>query len=273
MERWRSARRRQIEYGRRRPEETALYRLVYNYRDAFERSWEELFEHEYGALKKEVLESFDKYLDCGILLHGAARAECPRCKRSILVAHSCKRRCLCPSCDAKRSLVFAENLVSEVLLPHPQRHVVFTIPKRLRCYFRFDRQLLSSLYTAAWSAWDEYVGEALFHSGKTAMVASLHTAGDLLSFHPHIHSIALSGAVDGAGVFQSLPDPVEMDKLCEMFADRVFKALLETGLIDEETVISMKSWEHSGFSVYVSEPIEPDDTDSLHFLARSNDSE
>ena len=30
----------------------------------------------------------------------------------------------------------------------------------------------------------------------------------------------------------------------------------------------MKSWEHSGFSVYVSEAIEPDSTDSLHFLAR-----
>ena len=30
------------------------------------------------------------------------------------------------------------------------------------------------------------MGEALFHSGKTAMVASLHTAGDLLAFHPFL---------------------------------------------------------------------------------------
>ena len=268
MDRWKLSRRRQIEYGRRRPEETALYRLVYNYRDAFERSWEELFEHEYGALRREVLESFDKYLDCGILLHGAARAECPRCKRSILVAHSCKRRCLCPSCDAKRSLVFAENLVSEVLLPYPQRHVVFTIPKRLRCYFRFDRKLLSSVYTAAWSAWKAYVAEVTSSEGKTAMAASLHTAGDTLSFHPHVHSIALSGVVGSGEVFHALPDPVDTNKLCAMFADRVFGSLLEEGLIDEDTVSNMKSWEHSGFSVYVSEAIEPDSTDSLHFLAR-----
>ena len=160
MDRWKRTRVKQIEYARRRPEETDLYRLIYNYRDTFERSWEEIFEHEYGALKKEVLESFDKYLDCGILLHGAARAECPKCKKSILVAHSCKRRCLCPSCDAKRSVVFAENLVSEVLLPQPQRHVVYTIPKRLRCYFRFNRRLLSSLYAAAWGGVEAICGRS-----------------------------------------------------------------------------------------------------------------
>ena len=161
-----------------------------------------------------------------------------------------------------------ENLVSEVLLPHPQRHVVYTIPKRLRCYFRFNRKLLSSLYAAAWGAWERYAKEAIPQSGKTAMVASLHTAGDLMSFHPHIHSIVLSGKVDERGEFYSIPEPVETDKLCELFSNGVFRALLEAELLDEETVTNMKSWSHSGFSVYLSEAIEPENSDSLHFLSR-----
>ncbi|NMC64361.1 MAG: hypothetical protein GYA55_14450 [SAR324 cluster bacterium] len=78
---------------------------MFNYRKSFERGWKELFEHDYGTLGHEVLEALDKYLNCCILLHGAAKAVSPKCKHSILIAHSCERRCLFPSCEAKRSLV------------------------------------------------------------------------------------------------------------------------------------------------------------------------
>lgn len=266
---WKLSRKRQIEYSARRPTETDLYRLVFNYREVFERSWESLFQHDYGALRHEVLGALDKYLNCGILLHGAARAVCPRCNHSILVAYSCKRRCLCPSCDAKRSLVFAENLVSNVLLPYPQRHLVFAIPKRLRCYFKFDRSVLSHLYAAAWEAWREYVREVTqSNASTTGMVAALHTAGDLLSWHPHSHNIALSGAIDEAGTFHELPDILDTDRICQLFREKVFAALVKEGFLDEETVSSMKTWEHSGFSVFASDPIASDDKERLLFLAR-----
>ncbi|NBW41893.1 hypothetical protein EBR25_12970 [bacterium] len=42
-----------------------LYRLVYEYRDELEWSWEERFQPEYGALRDEVLSAFDAYLNCG----------------------------------------------------------------------------------------------------------------------------------------------------------------------------------------------------------------
>ena len=265
---WKLSRKRQIEYAARRPTETDFYRLVFNYRETFERSWENLFQHDYGVLRREIPDALDKYLDCGILLHGAARAVCPKCKHSILVAHSCKRRCLCPSCDAKRSLIFAENLVHKVLLPYPQRHLVFAVPKRIRCYFKFDRRLLSHLYTAAWSAWNEYVHEVTQSDARTGMAAALHTAGDLLSFHPHAHTIALSGAIDGAGAFHELPYTLDTERICTLFQERVFDALLKENLLDEETVASMKTWAHSGFSVFASDPIAFHDKDRLLFLAR-----
>ena len=46
--------------------------------------------------------------------------------------------------------------------------------------------------------------------------APLHVAGDLLKYHPHVHSIAVSGVVDGECEFHALPDSVDTDKLFEV---------------------------------------------------------
>jgi hypothetical protein len=79
-----------------------------------------------------------------------------------------------------------------VLGVNPVRHIVFSLPKRLRIYFKYDRKLTKLLYRAAWDAWSVVTGNL---PGKTGMIAALHTAGDLLHFHPHIHSIAIDGTV------------------------------------------------------------------------------
>ena len=63
---WETSKKRLATRTRRRPEETVLYRLVYEYRDELEWCWEERFQHEYGALRDEVLAAFDAYLNCGI---------------------------------------------------------------------------------------------------------------------------------------------------------------------------------------------------------------
>ena len=60
----------QRRYSHRMAEATPLYRLVSAGRDNLVQSWELLFQHRYGALRNEVAESFDKFLECGILRHG-----------------------------------------------------------------------------------------------------------------------------------------------------------------------------------------------------------
>ena len=64
----------------------------------------------------------------------------------------CKRRGVCPSCGAKRAVKFAEHIYNEVIEDVPHRHTVFTIPKRLRVFFKYDRKLNSILFKAAWGA-------------------------------------------------------------------------------------------------------------------------
>jgi hypothetical protein len=244
-----------------------LYRLVYQYRDELEWCWEERFQPEYGALRDEVLAAFDAYLNCGILLHGCARAECEKCDHSELIAFSCKRRNLCPSCDAKRALLFGEHLHENVLLPFDHSHQVYTIPKRLRPYFKFNRRLLGKLYTAAKCAWNDTIEDAFPSDWKTGSVMALHTAGDLLNFHPHIHSLALHGALDSDGNFH-LIDSVDTEYLTRQFANHVFDALLGAELLDKDTIAAMKCWEHSRFHVFVEETVTAHDADARRFLAR-----
>ncbi len=265
---WESAKNKVIaSRQRRRPEETVLYRVVYEYRDELEWCWEERFQPKHGVLRAEVLKAFDAYLNCGILLHGSALAECDDCPHSELIAFSCKRRNLCPSCDSKRALLFGEHLHENVLLAYEHSHQVYTIPKRLRSYFKFNRKLLSKLYTAANCAWSDAVEDIFPAQWNTGSVMALHTAGDLLNFHPHIHSLGLHGALDEHEKFHLL-DSLDNDFLTRTFADYVFEALLEEGVLTQDTVTAMKSWEHSGFHVFIGEPVAHTESDTRRFLAR-----
>lgn len=96
---------------------------------------------------------------------------------------------------------------------------------------------------------------------------NIHTAGDLLNFHPHIHALAIYGAVDSSGNFYTL-DSVNTDWLNTVFARNLFEALVKEELLDQDTVKSMLSWQHSGFNVWVGKPVKYSDADSLKFLAR-----
>jgi hypothetical protein len=258
----------QVLYRSRHPEQSSLYRLVYHYREEFEYSWDELFSQRYGVLRQEVLDSFDRYLSCGVLRHGCALACCenPECNHSMLVAFSCKRRGVCSSCQAKRAVLFAENLHENVLLEHSHRHLVFSLPKRLRVYFRFDRRLFSLLYRAAWQSWVGYLSGVL-PEAKPGAVVALHTAGSMLNWHPHIHGIFLNGGILPDGSFIEL-DTVDSELLQEYFSEKIFSALRKTELLDERSIASMKSWEHSGFNVYSGSSICAEDCNARLFIGR-----
>jgi Putative transposase/Transposase zinc-binding domain len=264
---WERERERQQLYSRRKPESTPLYQIISSGHEVLAQSWEDAFQSEYGVLRKEVVKAFESYLNCGILAHGCARASCENkeCQHSELIAFSCKTRSLCPSCAAKQSVIFAENLVENVLLPYDHRHCVFTVPKRVRPYFKFNRELMAHLYRTAWESWKELALEQ-YPTGIPAAVEALHSAGDLLAFHPHIHGLFLSGVIMPDGSFQ--PIEVDQERLQTLFADKVLLALLKEGLLAEEDIDNMKSWEHSGFNVFVGDLIDSGDQKRQLLAAR-----
>ena len=52
---------------------------------------------------------------------------------------SCRTRGFCPSCHAKRVEEWGEWMRETLLLDVPHRQIVFTILKRLRVFFKFNR--------------------------------------------------------------------------------------------------------------------------------------
>ena len=100
--------RNRVHYERRRPEESVLYQLVQEQLETFLAQ----VEAETGvSLPKFIKDEFDGFLECGILAHGFLRLRCAECAHEKLVAFSCKRRGICPSCGARRMVETAAHLV------------------------------------------------------------------------------------------------------------------------------------------------------------------
>jgi hypothetical protein len=202
-------------------------------------------------------------LKCGDVKEGFARVRCPNCKEEFFVAYSCRQRSCCPSCDRKRALLLGHRLKEEVFAPVPHRQWVFTIPKRLRIYFRYDRKLLGKLCRAAWETIrDVYALEVDGDCGMPAMIGAVQTFWDLINHHPHIHAVAPEGVFTESGYFVHIPYVCRL-RATELWQEKVFALLMEEGRIDREVAAMIKSWKHTGFSVDNSVRIEAGDRDGM----------
>ena len=83
-----------------------------------------------------------------------------------------------------------------LLLDVPHRQVVFTIPKRLRVFFKFDRRLLGDLCRCALRSLSRYF-EAVTGSALTpGVIAAIQTFGDRINLHVHLHFLVTEGGVE-----------------------------------------------------------------------------
>jgi hypothetical protein len=72
-------------------------------------------------LPRYVLDALRGYLRCGVLSHGFTRLHCDRCGHDLLVAFSCKKRSICPSCGVRRMDELGATLVDRTLPDVPYR--------------------------------------------------------------------------------------------------------------------------------------------------------
>ena len=176
------------------------------------------------------MEVIYRYLDCGDLHCGFARVRCMQCGHEFLVGFSCKRRHLCPSCHQKRVVEYGQWLLTHVLKSVPHRQWVLSIPKRLRIYFMYDRKLLAKLSQCGWKAIKTFLKSASSYDDAVPGVSiAVHTAGDLLNFHPHLHAIVSDGS------FQTAPD-FDPNALEEAFRYEALKMLKKEGKINDAII-------------------------------------
>jgi hypothetical protein len=249
-------------YRPRRPRDSPLFQLVERHLEELLRLWPSRFARPHGPLRPVVERVLREFVRCGLLEHGFARLWCVECRRSVLVAFSCRGRSFCPSCEKKRQLLWAEWLCEEVLARVAHRHVVLTIPRLLRPLLRRRRELLTELGRAAAEAVSELVRRSLGDDARPGVVVSIATAGDLIQWHPHVHLLTTDGAKMADGLWQPLPE-WNGGMLMRLFRERLLARLVNSHAISPELVAKLLAWKHPGFSAHVGEPIARQQTQRL----------
>jgi len=94
--------------------------------------------------------------------------------------------------------------LTNVLKDVPHRKWVFSIPKRLRIYFLYNRKLLAKLSVCAWNVMNAYL-KSVVSDTDAAPGASIavETYGDFLNFNPHLNAITTDGCFLDDGSFKT----------------------------------------------------------------------
>ena len=131
-----------------------------------------------------------RFLECGILAYGFARARCDECGHDLLIAFSCKGRGVRPSCNTRRMAETAAHLVDHVLPRLPVRQWVRSVPKRLRYHLQHERKARDSVLRIFLDAVERHRRARCLGSGPKARigaVAFIHRFGSSLNEHTHFH--------------------------------------------------------------------------------------
>jgi hypothetical protein len=108
--------------------------------------------------------------------------------------HSCRDR-HCPNCGAVKKQQWVEARMQE-LLPVKYYHVVFTLPHELNPLVMGHRKLLFKLlFDAAAQTLLCFAKDPRYLGATPGIISVLHTWGQQLSFHPHIHCIVSGGGI------------------------------------------------------------------------------
>lgn len=114
---------------------------------------------------------------------------------------------------------------------------------------------------------DESVVGVVEFKIKPVETMAIHTFGDYLDFHPHLHALVADGLFAGGGRFHVMP-PVSLRPLETLFQARMIAFLVKKGLLPPERARMLRGWKHSGFNVYRSRRVQPDERADLERLAR-----
>jgi hypothetical protein len=161
---------------------------------------QEIFD-EYGAeycrshaLSPEQGKVMRAIINCRTAKLGGHIDVCPTCGYIRPSYNSCRNR-HCPKCQAFAKERWIENQKYD-LLDVAYFHVVFTIPEELRSlFFCCDRVMCNLLFRAVAETLSQLASDQKYLGAKIGFTSVLHTWGQNLSFHPHIHCIVPAGGL------------------------------------------------------------------------------
>ena len=124
---------------------------------------------------------------------------CNVCHHKDQSFNSCRNR-HCPKCQFIKQLQWVDKLKGR-LIPGRYFHIVFTVPQELHPLFYSNQQkCYNVLFYAARDALLKAGSNSRFLGADVGAVAVLHTWGQTLSYHPHIHMLVPAGGLNEDGM-------------------------------------------------------------------------
>lgn len=144
------------------------------------------------------LRTLDAVRRCRTASLGSHADGCISCGYLRISYNSCRNR-HCPKCQGKQREEWIHAREDE-LLPVPYFHVVFTLPDTLNklCMHK-PTVLYNLLCSTAWSVLNSFGHDHKWLGAQTGMISILHTWGQTLTLHPHLHCIVPGGGLTKAG--------------------------------------------------------------------------
>ena len=162
-----------------------LSTVITNFLSSFNRA------NKLPAYKLRVLDALQK---CRTEYMGGHIEACEDCGKIRSAYNSCRNR-HCPKCGAIDKEKWIINREAD-LLPVKYFHVVFTVPDKLNGLFMNNQVLMYNLlFTTSWDVLNDFGKTKQWIGGKIGATAILHTWGQNLNYHPHIHFIVPAGAL------------------------------------------------------------------------------
>lgn len=127
---------------------------------------------------------------------------CVKCAFYKISYNSCGNR-HCPTCGALRREEWIARQ-EEKLLDVPYFHLVLTLPHDLNgLCLQHPRIMYGLLFRTAWQTVKAFAADPKYLGAKTGMTAVLHTWGQNLSLHPHVHCIVPGGGLTKDGKWRA----------------------------------------------------------------------
>jgi hypothetical protein len=165
-------------------------------------------------------------VQCRTASLGGHEEACDHCEEKRYSYNSCNDR-HCPKCQAAKQALWIEKLIGSTL-PVKHYHIIFTLPHELNkiCLYN-SKEFYKLLFSAVWRTLHSF---GYSHYGvESGAVCVLHSWGQNLSLHPHIHCIvpaagySLKGQWKNIGKYEDYLYPVH--QLSETFRGKFMDSL------------------------------------------------
>ena len=157
------------------------------------------FLERYGSeLTPEQRRALKDLVSCRTAALGGHVLGCTECGHQQIAYNSCGNR-HCPTCQATAAARWLEARAAE-LLPTPYFHLVFTLPNALDpIALANPRVVYDLLLRCAAETVLKVAADPELLGAQTGVLAVLHTWGQNLQFHPHVHCVVPGGGLSPDG--------------------------------------------------------------------------